>query len=80
MSSISAESLFRVDGLVAVITGGGTGRLHNHGNREPQLLANMAAGIGLMMAKALAENGAERVYIIGRREQPLKDAADEYPQ
>ncbi|OAK94568.1 NAD(P)-binding protein [Phaeosphaeriaceae sp. SRC1lsM3a] len=60
MSSISAESLFRVDGLVAVITGGGT-------------------GIGLMMAKALAENGAERVYIIGRREQPLKDAADEYP-
>lgn len=33
-----------------------------------------------MMAKALAENGAERVYIVGRREQPLKDAALEYPQ
>jgi len=57
MSSTSAANLFNVDGLVAVITGGGT-------------------GIGLMMAKALEENGA-KVYIIGRRLEVLQKAAKE---
>ncbi|KAH7346846.1 short chain dehydrogenase/reductase family [Rhexocercosporidium sp. MPI-PUGE-AT-0058] len=55
MSSLDAASLFSVKGLVAVITGGGT-------------------GIGLMMAKALEENGAI-VYIIGRRLESLGKAA-----
>ena len=53
---ISVESLFSVKGLVALITGGGT-------------------GIGLMMARALADAGAARVYILGRRVDVLQHAA-----
>jgi len=55
MSSTNVANLFGVKGLVAVITGGGS-------------------GIGLMMAKALEENGA-KVYIIGRRLEVLEGAA-----
>ncbi|KAL3421774.1 short chain dehydrogenase [Phlyctema vagabunda] len=55
-SSIQASNLFSVDGLVAVITGGGS-------------------GIGLMMTRALALNGAHRVYIVGRRKDVLEQAA-----
>jgi diacylglycerol diphosphate phosphatase/phosphatidate phosphatase len=33
------------------------------------------AGIGLMMARALAVNGAHRIYIVGRREDVLHEAA-----
>lgn len=40
----------------------------------------MVLGIGKMMAHALAENGAARVYIIGRREDRLKEAASAYPK
>jgi len=53
-TSIEANNLFNVKGLVAVITGGGT-------------------GIGAMMARALALNGAEKVYIIGRRKEKLDE-------
>ncbi|MCJ1435016.1 hypothetical protein MMC27_004386 [Xylographa pallens] len=60
MSSLEAANLFAVKGIVAVITGGGT-------------------GIGLMMAKALALNGAHKVYIIGRRKETLEAAAKESP-
>ncbi|KAH7410833.1 hypothetical protein BKA64DRAFT_365165 [Cadophora sp. MPI-SDFR-AT-0126] len=55
-TSIQASNLFNVDGIVAVITGGGS-------------------GIGLMMARALALNGAHKVYIIGRRKEVLEKAA-----
>ncbi|KAI9749109.1 MAG: hypothetical protein M4579_006999 [Chaenotheca gracillima] len=60
MSSLEAANLFSVKGMVAVITGGGT-------------------GIGLMMTKALAINGASKVYIIGRRMDKLEAAAKEHP-
>ena len=56
MSSLDINTIFSVKGLVAVITGGGT-------------------GLGLMIARALDANGAEAVYIVGRREGVLKDAA-----
>ena len=55
-STFDVGDLFRVDGMVAVITGGGT-------------------GIGLMMAKALAANGAAKVYIVARRKEKLEAAA-----
>jgi len=57
---MTSQNLFSVKGIVAVITGGGT-------------------GIGLMMAKALAENGAAKVYIVGRREDKLREAAQFHP-
>ena len=60
MSSVDASKIFRVDDLVAVITGGGS-------------------GIGLMMTKALALNGAHKVYIIGRRLEVLEEATKESP-
>ncbi|OAG04441.1 EXS-domain-containing protein [Paraphaeosphaeria sporulosa] len=51
-----AQDLFNVNGLVAVITGGGS-------------------GLGLYAARALDANGAKAIYIIGRREETLKEAA-----
>lgn len=51
-----AADLFNVNGLVAVITGGGS-------------------GLGLYAARALDANGAKAVYIVGRREQTLQEAA-----
>ncbi|KDN65921.1 putative short chain dehydrogenase [Colletotrichum sublineola] len=56
LAALGAGTLFGVNGMVAVITGGGS-------------------GIGLMMAKALAVNGAEKVYILGRRKEVLQEAA-----
>ncbi|KAG8530449.1 uncharacterized protein KY384_004951 [Bacidia gigantensis] len=60
MSAFNVGELFKVQGLVALITGGGS-------------------GIGLMMTKALALNGAHKVYIVGRRKEALEAAAKESP-
>ena len=38
-----------------------------------------SSGIGAMMAKALALNGAHKVFIIGRRKSMLEDTAKESP-
>jgi len=57
---IEAGNLFNVKGLVAVVTGGGS-------------------GLGRTMARALAVNGAAKVYIIGRREEALKATASSVP-
>ncbi|KAI8224231.1 hypothetical protein K4K57_010044 [Colletotrichum sp. SAR 10_99] len=56
LATLGAGTLFGVNGMVAAITGGGS-------------------GIGLMMAKALAANGAEKIYILGRRKEVLEEAA-----
>ncbi|OQD61650.1 hypothetical protein PENPOL_c016G01014 [Penicillium polonicum] len=59
-ASVDSSNIFRVDGIVAVITGGGS-------------------GIGLNMTRALAANGAHKIYILGRRLEVLEKAAAEYP-
>lgn len=56
MATNKIQDLFHVRGLVAVITGGGS-------------------GLGLYAARALDANGAAAVYIVGRREETLKQAA-----
>ena len=33
-----------------------------------------------MMATALAENGAHKIYIIGRRKEPLDELAASFPK
>lgn len=35
------------------------------------------AGLGLVMTRALAQNGAKRVYILGRRREVLENAISE---
>ncbi|KAI1370147.1 short chain dehydrogenase [Hypoxylon crocopeplum] len=57
---MDSSSLFRVDGMVAAITGGGS-------------------GIGFAMAKGLAGAGAKKVYILGRRQDVLEEAATAHP-
>ncbi|KAE8395572.1 hypothetical protein BDV23DRAFT_145198 [Aspergillus alliaceus] len=54
--SLELSNLFSVKGIVAIITGGGT-------------------GLGRTVALALDANHAAKVFIIGRREQPLQETA-----
>lgn len=56
MPSNKIQDLFNVAGMIAVVTGGGS-------------------GLGLYAARALDANGAKAIYIVGRRENVLKDAA-----
>jgi NADP-dependent 3-hydroxy acid dehydrogenase YdfG len=66
MDGLDMSQLFTVEGLVCVVTGGGTGiglcifRFH---------LARLMADI----SAALAQNGAT-VYIVGRRKEKLETA------
>lgn len=58
--AFNAKALYDLTGLVAVVTGGGT-------------------GIGYMIARGLAANGA-KVYITGRRANVLQKVVDETPK
>lgn len=60
MSAPTIQRLFNVEGMVAIVTGGGT-------------------GIGFMLTSALVENGAAKVYIVGRRKEKLEEAAKANP-
>ena len=40
----------------------------------------LLVGIGKMMTIALAENGARKVYIVGRRADKLNEIAAKYPK
>lgn len=82
---LDAKSIFGLDGMVAVVTGGGTGpntstlpflplAAFRRGRSTDHL-----AGIGWIMAEALATNGARKVYLLGRRPDVIKQAAARYP-
>lgn len=72
MADLSAATLFGVNGMVFVVSGGGSGELPSH---RCQSIAKSDKGIGAMMAKALAVNGAAKVYILGRRLGKLEETA-----
>ena len=81
LSSLHPSHLFDVEGLVVVITGGGTGTPNFPFRQESSISSVLMnylhlSGIGLMMAKALENNGAT-VYIVGRRKEVLEKAAAE---
>jgi len=61
ISRLQAGSLFSVNGLNIVITGGGS-------------------GLGAYMARALAVNGASKIFIIGRREEALTRTRSSLPE
>lgn len=52
--------------------------VHYHCQRNVLSLLCQIPGIGLTMSRALAANGARKVYILGRRLEILKKAAEEY--
>lgn len=57
-TSLRVENVFNVSGMVAIVTGGGT-------------------GIGSMIARTLASNGA-KVYIISRRIEVLENCVKDF--
>lgn len=80
-TSLHPSTLFDVDGMVVVITGGGTGVVNCLSMIDRHYQANgngyIYKGLGLMMATALENNGAT-VYIVGRRGEVLEKAASEH--
>lgn len=78
MSFVSSPipDLFSVNGLVAVVTGGGTGQYQIAVLRVVGINFGIVIGIGLMIATALEHNGAT-VYIAARRLDVLEKAARE---
>jgi NAD(P)-dependent dehydrogenase (short-subunit alcohol dehydrogenase family) len=68
------KHIFNVEGMVVVITGGGTGSILS--TQHATVLVYPLLGIGLMMATVLEHNGAT-VYIVGRRRAVLEKAAKE---
>lgn len=80
MTNLEISKLFSVEGMVAVVTGGGTGKFVillplGPVYRSDRWLTGKSPGLGLTMAQALDANGAAKVFIIGRREHKLKAAA-----
>ncbi|CAN9447830.1 unnamed protein product [Alternaria alternata] len=89
---IRPADLFSAKGLVVVITGGGSGTSLEaselpHQAPRPHVptcacwkhTVNsklIIAGLGLAIASALHQNGAERVYLLGRRADVLDNAAN----
>ncbi|KAF5014308.1 hypothetical protein F66182_14754 [Fusarium sp. NRRL 66182] len=61
MSHLDASKLFALNGLVAVVTGGGS-------------------GLGRTMALTLAQNGASKVFVLGRRAEALNETASLSPR
>lgn len=76
---LRADSLFSCEGLVALVTGGGTGNYPTSTFTSTPAPSTAPAythpGIGYMIANALLQNGASKVYISGRRPDVLATAA-----
>jgi hypothetical protein len=74
MEGFDVTQLFTVQGLVAVVTGGGTGiGLCIHPTPLTSTSSLSVTNWGLDLSSALAQNGAT-VYIVGRRQEKLEMA------
>lgn len=71
---MEASKLFSVEGMVFVVTGGGSGILFADKIRLRFVMLT-PLGIGEMMARSLDANGAAKVYIVGRRMEKLHAVA-----
>lgn len=80
---LRADGLFSCEGLVALVTGGGTGTSSPTptSNSSPTRFRQdphsplTPPGIGYMIANSLLQNGASKVYISGRRPEVLANAS-----
>jgi NAD(P)-dependent dehydrogenase (short-subunit alcohol dehydrogenase family) len=88
-SPFDINTLFGVKDLVAVVTGGGSGThfpfpsltLYNNRSSTPYInISNPSPGLGRVISRALATNGAKRVYILGRRLNALHETASTHPE
>lgn len=73
-TAVASQTLFNVKGLVALVTKGGSGMGHSP-TSSPSTYVLIHIGLGLMVAKGVARNGAAKAYIAGRRLEFLQEAA-----
>lgn len=80
MSHLQASELFSVKDRVIVVTGGGSGTntLIAHPKINPTN-NHLPPGLGRTIAHALAVNGVSKVFVLGRREETLRETAAQAP-
>lgn len=79
MSNLQASNLFSIQDRVVVITGGGSGKHQVHRAVDKDLPLPNSPGLGRIIARALAVNGASKIFVLGRRQEALRETAAQSP-